>query len=909
MRQPIPFGKYLLLERISVGGMAEVFKAKSFGVEGFEKIIAIKRILPTMVEDADFIQMFIDEAKIAGQLSHANICQIFELGKINESHFIAMEFIWGKDLLQIQNRFRKLRLHMPVSMAAFVAAKMCEGLDYAHKKKDARGQPLLVVHRDVSPQNILVSYEGEIKLIDFGIAKAATRSSKTQAGVLKGKFGYMSPEQVRGLPLDRRSDLFALGTILYELLTGERLFLGESDFSTLERVRNVDISPPSQHNRNVPPALEKIVMKSLAKEPEDRYQWANELQEELLQFVMGIQPVFTAKQLSAWMKEAFSPELARERQLLEQYKRLGRDGIISGKPAAENKVSVEQGLGRAGPPEDGAERTDLSPPSFEDVLLQESLAAAPEVLTGPTLAAVKAVPSGGKPPAPSGGAARVSKGGAQGFGDEGPTEIFGEVESRVAAAPVQIAAESTIILPGGSAATPAAGVSAATADAAKMGLASTPRSTSAAANAAPAPAPPPPPSAAPLLGSAAMPPLTQLAPPPVPRSPSSSSSSSGLSGSGAAPALVSAMSTPVPGALPAQLAGGSSAPAPFGGAATGSLPRPASVSSAFGLPAGASADAEHARVATSRPRWLPPRALLRDVGIGMGVAVLVLGLVVGGRFVLGSTPRAPVVEPPAPSGTIVVAATDHGPGDVYVNGAKRAELVAGAEPVTLESLEDGDYDITVKRAGVPDCVHEVRLDSRHPEVVICRFEPPPVAHGKLVLRLKTEGATVLVDNQEISADAIQAPLELAPRVEHTITIQREGYVTQQLQLVLAEGEAQEREIELLAQKPTPRPAPRPKAPPPPPPQPEESADGTTQPPPDSDEEQVGYLIANTTPYAKVIIDAHDTGKMTPIAPRAKIPLKPGKHTVTFVVGPDSFNYPIIIEAGRDHRLIKTLPVE
>ena len=205
MRQPIPFGKYVLLERISVGGMAEVFKAKSFGVEGFEKILAIKRILPSMAEDADFIEMFIDEAKICGQLNHANICQIFELGRVDDSHFIAMEYVWGKDLLQIQNRFRKLRQTMKPEMAAFIAAKMCEGLDYAHKKKDAAGRPLGIIHRDISPQNILVSYDGELKIIDFGIAKAASRSSKTQAGVLKGKFGYMCPEQVRGLPLDRRS--------------------------------------------------------------------------------------------------------------------------------------------------------------------------------------------------------------------------------------------------------------------------------------------------------------------------------------------------------------------------------------------------------------------------------------------------------------------------------------------------------------------------------------------------------------------------------------------------------------------------------------------------------------------------------------------------------------------------------
>ena len=162
MRHPVQFGKYLLLERISVGGMAEGFKSKSFGVEGFEKIIAIKRILPSMGEGAEFIQMFIDEAKIAGQLSHANVCQIFELGKIGDSHFIAMEFVWGKDVLQIQNRYRKLQQVMPVAMACFIAAKMCEGLDYAHRKRGPMGRPLNIIHRDVSAQNVLVSYEGEV---------------------------------------------------------------------------------------------------------------------------------------------------------------------------------------------------------------------------------------------------------------------------------------------------------------------------------------------------------------------------------------------------------------------------------------------------------------------------------------------------------------------------------------------------------------------------------------------------------------------------------------------------------------------------------------------------------------------------------------------------------------------------
>ena len=331
MRLPTPFGKYLLLERISVGGMAEVFKAKAFGVEGFEKIIAIKKILPSMAEDADFIQMFIDEAKICGQLNHANICQIFELGRIDDSHFIAMEYIWGKDLLQIQNRFRRIRKNMTVQMAAFLASKMCEGLDYAHRKKDATGKPLNIIHRDVSPQNVIVSYEGEVKVIDFGIAKAASRSAKTQAGVLKGKFGYMSPEQVAGKNLDQRADIFAIGTILYELLTNERLFLGESDFATLEKVRNVAVPPPSQVNKEIPAALDSIIMKALAKDVDQRYQWASEMHDDLQDFLAQTEPVYNAKALSTWMRAQFVVEMRKEAAVLDEQRKIGKEAMNADK--------------------------------------------------------------------------------------------------------------------------------------------------------------------------------------------------------------------------------------------------------------------------------------------------------------------------------------------------------------------------------------------------------------------------------------------------------------------------------------------------------------------------------------------------------------------------------------------------
>jgi serine/threonine protein kinase len=319
----IPFGKYLLLDRIAVGGMAEIYTAKSFGVEGFEKIIAVKRILPTMAEDEDFIHMFIDEAKIAGHLNHANIAPIYELGKIGESHYIALEYVWGKDLLQMMNRFRKMRRHMPPSMAAWIGSKMCEGLDYAHRKKDRHGRPLNIIHRDVSPQNCLVSYEGQVKMIDFGIAKAAARNTKTQAGVLKGKFGYMSPEQVRGLPVDHRSDVFAVGTCMYEMLTTERLFVGESDFSTLEKVRHASVPPLSVAVPDVPKELEEIVMKALTREVEDRWQSAGEMQEALQRYISKERPPFGTSKLSAWMKTAFAAEITKEKARLDSFAKVG----------------------------------------------------------------------------------------------------------------------------------------------------------------------------------------------------------------------------------------------------------------------------------------------------------------------------------------------------------------------------------------------------------------------------------------------------------------------------------------------------------------------------------------------------------------------------------------------------------
>jgi serine/threonine protein kinase len=329
-RQPIPFGKYLLLDRINIGGMAEVWRGKAFGAGGFERLVAIKRILPNIAEDDEFISMFIDEAKISVQLTHANIAQIYELGQIANSYFIAMEYIPGKDMRAIFDRCRKKAEPAPIPLVAYCVSKMCEGLDYAHRKKDGMGRDLNIVHRDISPQNVLISYEGEVKVIDFGIAKAAGKATKTQAGILKGKFGYMSPEQIRGLTLDRRSDVFAIGVCLYEMLTGERLFVGDSDFSVLEKVRKAEVAPPSTYNRRIPEQLEKIVLKALARDVDERYQYASELGDDLQRFLITSETIFGRKDLMQYMKSTFAEDVEREKQRLADYATIRPpDGMLS----------------------------------------------------------------------------------------------------------------------------------------------------------------------------------------------------------------------------------------------------------------------------------------------------------------------------------------------------------------------------------------------------------------------------------------------------------------------------------------------------------------------------------------------------------------------------------------------------
>ena len=300
----VQFGKYILDRRIAVGGMAEVFLARVEGPEGVAKQVVIKRILPRVSRDRHFVDMFIDEARISVLLRHGNIVPVFDFGKVEDSFYLAMEYVDGVALGKLLRGSRDKRLQLPLELAVFVAAEVCKGLDHAHRLRDAKGEPLRVVHRDVSPQNVMISFDGEVKLLDFGIARAAGRISSTAVGVVKGKSSYMSPEQVQGLPVDARSDLFSLGTILWEMLAGRRLFDGEALQEVFEAIARAVVVPPSRHRAEVPGELDRVVLRALGREPKNRYQSAAEMGGDLAHALYRLTPGFLPQALSAFAREA-----------------------------------------------------------------------------------------------------------------------------------------------------------------------------------------------------------------------------------------------------------------------------------------------------------------------------------------------------------------------------------------------------------------------------------------------------------------------------------------------------------------------------------------------------------------------------------------------------------------------------
>jgi tetratricopeptide (TPR) repeat protein len=346
--QPVRFGKYLLLNKIAIGGMAELFQAKITSVEGFEKLVAIKRILPHLAEDEELVNMFIDEAKLAAMLTHQNIVQIYDLGSMENTYFIAMEYIHGKDLLTILSKSREERRPLPPEYALYIASRICAGLAYSHNLKDFQGIALNLIHRDISPQNILVTYEGEVKIVDFGIAKAAKRRSGTRVGMIKGKVAYMSPEQAAGQSIDNRSDIFSTGILLYEMLTGKRMFEG-TDLEILRRVRKTEFIPLESMVTDLPPRLYEVLHRALSQDPELRYQSCTDMLTALDECMSAFPVRPSAELLGQHMKLLFSEEIAAEVTALKQA------GQPAG-PAHAEKVNNETTITQHQAPETRIER-------------------------------------------------------------------------------------------------------------------------------------------------------------------------------------------------------------------------------------------------------------------------------------------------------------------------------------------------------------------------------------------------------------------------------------------------------------------------------------------------------------------------------------------------------------------------
>ncbi len=314
------FGKYVLLEKIASGGMAEVYLAKSLGASGVNKFIAIKRILPQYSDNIEFIEMFKEEAKIAVNLNHSNVVSIFDFGIESKQFYLVMEFVEGQNLRQITNFLKKENIQLTIDQVVYIVKEVAAGLDHAHRCIDGTtGKPLNITHRDMSPQNVMISFEGEVKVVDFGIAKAENQVEATRVGTIKGKFGYMSPEQADGQIVDLRTDIFSLGIVLWELLANDRLFTAGNEAATLRKIRDCQIPSLRKINPAIPAELERICNKALAKEKSLRYQTSAAFYRDLNRFLNTQYPEFSSQDFSRFMKESFSSLYLENRKKLVEY--------------------------------------------------------------------------------------------------------------------------------------------------------------------------------------------------------------------------------------------------------------------------------------------------------------------------------------------------------------------------------------------------------------------------------------------------------------------------------------------------------------------------------------------------------------------------------------------------------------
>lgn len=359
------FGRYQLKRRIGTGGMAEVFVASAFGAEGFVKEVVIKRILPAFGEDPEFVRMFINEARLAAKLQHANIVQIYDFNHVDGVYYIAMEWVDGLDLRSVANVARRREIPLPLHLAVHVGVETLKGLHHAHTRSEA-GRPLDVVHRDISPHNLLVSFAGEVKITDFGIAKAAAVSAATRRGSVKGKLAYMSPEQVQGESVDARSDLFSLGVVLWELLAGHRLYRADSEGELFAKVRQAEVPPLREQNPEVTPELEAVIRRLLAARVEDRFQTAA----DALGVLGGLARIDDAIQVASYLRGLLPDQASRDRR--------GATEALGSPPAASVAIAPADAATRTQGAAGEAGEIVAAPPRAGAPLWSDPVVVAPE---------------------------------------------------------------------------------------------------------------------------------------------------------------------------------------------------------------------------------------------------------------------------------------------------------------------------------------------------------------------------------------------------------------------------------------------------------------------------------------------------------------------------------------------------
>jgi eukaryotic-like serine/threonine-protein kinase len=359
-------GRYQLLAMLATGGMAEIYLARQTGIQGFERLVVVKKILPHLAKQKKFLDMFLDEARIAAQLNHPNIVQIYDLGQEGEDFFIAMEYLEGESLGYLASEARKGGLVLQPAIAAGIIAQVCDGLDCAHNLQDEAGVPLHVVHRDVSPQNIIVLFSGAVKLVDFGVAKAASKIHQTRVGTLKGKLAYMSPEQCLSNPVDPRSDVFSLGAVAWELLTRRRLFKRDQEAGMINAILNEEIPSVREVHSDVSTVLDGIVMRSLQKDPDDRFQTAGEMGAALRDYIRRSGAAAGVHDIAAFTQKVFIKRARTKKKLLEEIRAggSGRHALNVLKPETDESLPSRSEVSES---EDISMRIDVSEPMSVDI--------------------------------------------------------------------------------------------------------------------------------------------------------------------------------------------------------------------------------------------------------------------------------------------------------------------------------------------------------------------------------------------------------------------------------------------------------------------------------------------------------------------------------------------------------------